>query len=576
MERARTHLIDTAAAAVFSAAIPKGWVARPETPDYGIDYIVQVFDPKSLADRDDMFAATIPSGERFAVQLKGIENPKGDDKFVKFRLETNPLQYYVDIERLPVVLVVVDVRRQEAFWLFVQEYADDWLADSDWRSQETITVNIPRANRLVCDDKFRDEIRRAIGYMLLRHRPSVNLGILADQRRLEKIDPRFDVKIGFDADGEKRTFSLKPSASLSGSLNFSGDAERRENFVLGKTVPFLPGEIELDSPLFATHGDDGGHVRAGASASAVVIVTADDDPSAQLILTGEITKGIGGGCFETRPGSIQFRYQFRIGDDEFNATVKARLWLDMSHWHGKPILSLDRFAEIDRFFGTRKRSAARMQWIIDGTPGAPAVVQLPVLSDDWSDVLVGVRKAKEIASKIGISPVLPEDFGETHKRTIDKIHALIFEGEYRVAAPNGYFTTTTSSSESRDLNAHVARGKTTIAMNGNFPEEENFLGHPIDLVMTEVALTRMKLRPPGPLKNGTVSQTFSGTRRSELIYRSTKEFLSTEESDRRFGRIPPRSPSASAPAVTKLDEDSDLTTLDVSWSPVGGKLPSSS
>jgi len=42
--RAKSHETDEAAQGVFKAAIPKDWVVREQRPDYGLDYVVEIFE----------------------------------------------------------------------------------------------------------------------------------------------------------------------------------------------------------------------------------------------------------------------------------------------------------------------------------------------------------------------------------------------------------------------------------------------------------------------------------------------------------------------------------------------------
>lgn len=550
MERARSHLIDEAAEEIFRGVIPKAWVARKETPDYGIDFRVQIFEPKNPAAHADIFTPSVPTSERFAVQVKGIEDPKGDALIIKHRLETNPLEYYIDIEPEPVLLVVVDVHRREAFWVFLQKYVDDNLNDGTWRSQEKVTIIVPRSNRLVCDEAFRSQINLAIKYVSLRKPQNISTAILAEQERLEKIDPRFNVKMSIDESGVNRRYTLKPSATINWRFDFGGDMSRHEDFVRGKQVPFSPGEIEIDSPLYDAI-NEGGYIQVGKDMEAILLIAASDDPSNQLFLSGRMTRGIEGGYFESKPGAIQLIYKFRF--NESHVCVTGSLSLGLPYWYGVPLLDLPRFEEVDRFFGGGERHTSNVTWILEGEPGTPGTMRLPSIDGRWLDVLIAVRKAREIARKIGINPALPANFGKHHKESIDKIHALMFNGEYRVPAPMGVFSIKASKIEGKSAIAHLGKARSTAQIIGSFPEECSLLGHPIDLVMTEVAFTHAQPKYSSKGKDK-AEITFSGTSQSEIIYKGTKEALSVEESDRRFGRQPPRTANSSGGVINTSPE----------------------
>ena len=138
MKRAKQHEIDAEAQSILRKNAPKNWSLAEPSEDYGIDYLVQVFD------RDTREVTDIS----FIIQLKGTENYKKDDSHVKFSISTDYLKYYYDKMYVPVFLVVVDTNTEEYCWLFVQKYINEELnvKKSNWKSQKTVTVEIPIEN----------------------------------------------------------------------------------------------------------------------------------------------------------------------------------------------------------------------------------------------------------------------------------------------------------------------------------------------------------------------------------------------------------------------------------------------
>ena len=117
---------------------PKNWSLSELSEDYGIDYFVQVFD------KDTDEATNIS----FIIQLKGTEKYKKHGNHVKFQIRTDYLKYYYNKVDKPVFLVVVDVINEEYCCLFIQKYINEELniKRSNWKSQETVTVDIPIKN----------------------------------------------------------------------------------------------------------------------------------------------------------------------------------------------------------------------------------------------------------------------------------------------------------------------------------------------------------------------------------------------------------------------------------------------
>ncbi len=61
MKRPRQHIIETISKKAFEEIIPDEWVYRELTPDYGIDYQVEIFNNEEA------------TGKSFFVQLKGTD-----------------------------------------------------------------------------------------------------------------------------------------------------------------------------------------------------------------------------------------------------------------------------------------------------------------------------------------------------------------------------------------------------------------------------------------------------------------------------------------------------------------------
>jgi hypothetical protein len=134
MKRPEEHEIDTAAERLFESVLPSSWVARRQEPDYGIDYIV------------DVFTEGVATGIQFATQLKGSRSVRCRDGVVTFPLQTKHLAYYVDKVRLPVFLVRIDIAGGIAYWVFLQQYAMETLSGIKWRQQKSVTIRVPTIN----------------------------------------------------------------------------------------------------------------------------------------------------------------------------------------------------------------------------------------------------------------------------------------------------------------------------------------------------------------------------------------------------------------------------------------------
>lgn len=152
--RSESHLIDQEAILTIKKKLPKEWVIRELTPDYGLDLDVELFEKEN--------EKIVTLGERLYIQVKGTTklktiNKKIDlkessitKKCVSFSIDTALLRL---VERtgdsLPILLAVVDIDTEDAFIVSLNDYVDCVLIDDEkWRTQGTKTIYIPCENKI--------------------------------------------------------------------------------------------------------------------------------------------------------------------------------------------------------------------------------------------------------------------------------------------------------------------------------------------------------------------------------------------------------------------------------------------
>lgn len=156
---------------VLRAKLPESWVIHEYGPDYGIDYVVELFD---YIDDKKTMAETL--GENFFVQLKASSSidyttkrvyPRGnvekgklsentsecfDIEVAKFQLEMSELLTVQSIGvAIPVLLILVDVDTSRAFFICLNDYIDKVLApeDSNYSKKQSKTLYIPLKNEIM-------------------------------------------------------------------------------------------------------------------------------------------------------------------------------------------------------------------------------------------------------------------------------------------------------------------------------------------------------------------------------------------------------------------------------------------
>jgi len=155
---------------ILRRSIPETWVIHEYGPDYGIDCVVELFD---YVDDEQTIAETL--GESFFVQLKASGSIEYRTKRVYPRLNIEKARFsedkseYLDIEvakfklemseiltvqamgtAIPVLLILVDVNTERAFFLCLNDYIDKFLIpeDPDYSRQASKTLYIPLKNEI--------------------------------------------------------------------------------------------------------------------------------------------------------------------------------------------------------------------------------------------------------------------------------------------------------------------------------------------------------------------------------------------------------------------------------------------
>ena len=98
--RPRSHQLETESQAAFRALIEPLWVFRPQTPDYGIDGEVEIFESSGNT-----------TGQKFLVQLKGTDN---NDNSPAIPLKRTTAEYFAS-QKLPVLVVLFQAQTKKVF-----------------------------------------------------------------------------------------------------------------------------------------------------------------------------------------------------------------------------------------------------------------------------------------------------------------------------------------------------------------------------------------------------------------------------------------------------------------------------
>lgn len=127
MKRPDQHITETKSQRIFERIVPFEWVCREIKPDYGVDYLVEVFENN------------ISTGKTFFVQLKGSAQQIKDDTFEK-QITTDNLRYYNSLA-LPVIIICVSVKTEQIWGVWANKLIEQtFLKDN----QKTLSLNLSK------------------------------------------------------------------------------------------------------------------------------------------------------------------------------------------------------------------------------------------------------------------------------------------------------------------------------------------------------------------------------------------------------------------------------------------------
>jgi len=160
-KRPHAHIIGDMGVEILKRHFPVEWVVREYHPDYGIDLSVELFEQGTLITKGAHLFFQVKSTEcinPMTLSIKNRSNVEKPPRHVEHEeYKMNVISYSLDtdflatVERMgsgvPVILAVVDVKTQNAFFVCLSDYIEKILIhDDDYRKQKTKTIHIPTEN----------------------------------------------------------------------------------------------------------------------------------------------------------------------------------------------------------------------------------------------------------------------------------------------------------------------------------------------------------------------------------------------------------------------------------------------
>lgn len=137
--RTREHVIaDLSVNHVERHVLLCGYTVDRAWHDYGYDLLLTTYDANGKVESGAV---------RIQVKATDFLRPRQDGQAFSFRLDTADLRLWLR-ERQPVIVIVYDALREDAYWLYVQGYFRRQASFDLSRAGQTVTVSVPAANKL--------------------------------------------------------------------------------------------------------------------------------------------------------------------------------------------------------------------------------------------------------------------------------------------------------------------------------------------------------------------------------------------------------------------------------------------
>jgi len=268
LKRPAQHVIDTRAKKVLEGLLPHEWNFNEMAHDYGKDYLVEPADDSYL------------TGTTFFVQLKGTTRIKTvqDQTSISFPLKKKHAAYYLDqVKESPVFLVVVDVDRKRAWWIFIQEYL---ASDTKWRRLKQATIHLPLSNDLASIGPFKAEVQRAKEWLRKQSAYTLKDALAIERERIRAKDPRCDVDISV-IDGVTH-YMMKANEPINIRMTMTG-TEFINDFTQGELVSFAPGQLTIEgSGVLSDFNEKGGQIQVAKKTPAELMFVLKDASGAEF------------------------------------------------------------------------------------------------------------------------------------------------------------------------------------------------------------------------------------------------------------------------------------------------------
>lgn len=149
MQRTESHILEDESRLRFKQSIPRNWIPRDQTPDYGYNFDVQIFDNET------------PTPFHFYVQLKSTNYIKKINKGIPLPFETKYFKLFSQ-GPFPVMICLYIKRTNKLHYLWLDDYFNslDLAEYKDINSQKTKTIYLNKELKQNNKRQLENEVKR--------------------------------------------------------------------------------------------------------------------------------------------------------------------------------------------------------------------------------------------------------------------------------------------------------------------------------------------------------------------------------------------------------------------------------
>lgn len=516
--RSRSHAIGEKAQSVFEGAISDDWAAVKQTPDYGVDYRVEVFEKGEK------------TGNIFGVQLKGSTTLAPQATTWKLRLKTKHLAAFLDKERQPIFVVLVDTINKKGRWLFVQQYVTEQLDAKKWRKKQSAQLLFPTSNDIADSDAFAAKVAEAFEYVRHLWPGGLRATIDYEQQRLEALDPRFEVKVTASEDNTHCQIYAKQNVTLTIKIDGPENISRLRDLIeSGIPAEFASRDVQVKgSPLFESFSDGtmkiAPHVHLG---DLTISAIEKDDDRVLLTMPATLRFGASRGLLAAKLPNGPLTFEVDLHDKK-GEPLNARLSAPLKKWFGQALGNLAHFDGFRRLiFAIETGVDLRVGFSVPGAFSLSLRTNATQLSEmrKYTTAVDGLNKARWIAKELSINASLDHSHFDHEWNDVFELYELLKNDGVPRPAPRQHLTFTMPREETSMFLAPTPQNHDRGHFKRVSSWEYWFFGHTVEILdlaheCTEMAIDRdaaiSQLSNP---KNDRIRLSFHGTDTSTQLTR---------------------------------------------------------